>query len=178
VRGEEELFADLLNLCGSPGYVHALSLLSFRDNFVRFRREIKAKDMDHIFSRSRLRFAGNCLRDCHVFKVSAKVWVAGSSPAMESVEYRLGPNLMAIGALDGDDCGPRDIVALEIRPAGLHLVERLGIFGRVLHGDKQRCAIGREAGARLEKSIQLNPEPDRLVAFDGTFSQVARWMMG
>jgi hypothetical protein len=55
---------------------------------------------------------------------------------------------VAIGALDGDDCGPWDIVALENRPAGLNLVKRLGIFGRVLHGDKQRCAIGREARAR------------------------------
>ena len=51
---------------------------------------------------------------------------------------------MPIGALDGDDGGARDIVALEIRPAGLNLVERLGIFGRVLYGDKLRCAIGRE----------------------------------
>jgi hypothetical protein len=85
---------------------------------------------------------------------------------------------MPIGALDGDDCGTRDVVALEIRPAGLHLVERLGIFSRVLHRGKQRCAIGREAGARLEKSIQLDPAPDRLVALDGTFSEVARWVMG
>jgi hypothetical protein len=81
---------------------------------------------------------------------------------------------MRIGALDGDDSGTRDIVALEIRPAGLNLVERLGIFGRVLHGNKQRCAVGREARACLEKSIQLNFEPDHLVAFDGTFSEVVR----
>lgn len=55
---------------------------------------------------------------------------------------------MPIGALDRDDGGPRDVVALEIRPAGLNLVERFGVFGRVLHGDKQRCAIRREARAR------------------------------
>ena len=54
---------------------------------------------------------------------------------------------MPIGALDGNDGGTRDIVALEIRPAGLNFVERLGILGRVLHRDKQRCAIGREARA-------------------------------
>jgi hypothetical protein len=81
---------------------------------------------------------------------------------------------VAIGALDGDDCGARDIVALEVGPAGLNLVERLGVFSRVLHGDKQRCAIGRKAGARLEKSIQLDPALGRPVACDGTFSEVAR----
>ena len=54
MRSEEEIFADLLGLCGSPGYVHALAMLCFRDNYIRYRHEIKPKDMDQLFSRSRL----------------------------------------------------------------------------------------------------------------------------
>jgi hypothetical protein len=54
VRSEEEIFDDLLGLCSSPGYVHALAMLCFRDNFIRFGRQLKAEDMDHLFSRSRL----------------------------------------------------------------------------------------------------------------------------
>src|SRR5437016_8800019 len=55
VRSEEAIFADLLHLCGSPGYVHALALLCFRDNFIRFgRRPLKAEDISHLYSRSRL----------------------------------------------------------------------------------------------------------------------------
>jgi len=54
VRSEEDIFADLLGLCGSQGYVHALAILCFRDNFIRFRHEVKAEDIDHLFSRSRL----------------------------------------------------------------------------------------------------------------------------
>ena len=54
MRSEDKIFDDLLGLCGSPGYVHALAMLCFRDNFIRFGRELKAEDMDHLFSRSRL----------------------------------------------------------------------------------------------------------------------------
>lgn len=54
MRSEDEIFADLLGLCGSPGYVHALAMLCFRDNFIRFGRELKPEDMDHLFSRTRL----------------------------------------------------------------------------------------------------------------------------
>jgi hypothetical protein len=54
VRSEDDIFADLLGLCGLPGYVHALAMLCLRDNFVRFRRELKVEDMDRVFSRSRL----------------------------------------------------------------------------------------------------------------------------
>ncbi len=53
-RSEEEIFAELSHLCISPGYVHALSLLCFRDNFVRYRSDVKAEDMAHMFSESRL----------------------------------------------------------------------------------------------------------------------------
>jgi hypothetical protein len=53
-RCEREIFAELSDLCGSSGYIHALSMLSFRDNFVRYRTDIKAEDMAHMFSESRL----------------------------------------------------------------------------------------------------------------------------
>lgn len=42
------------SLCSSPGYAHALALLCYRDTYVRYNRELKATDMDHMFSRSRL----------------------------------------------------------------------------------------------------------------------------
>lgn len=54
MRSEQEIFQDLANLCCSTGYVHALSLICSRDNYIRFRREIKAEDMQHLFSRDRL----------------------------------------------------------------------------------------------------------------------------
>jgi hypothetical protein len=54
MRSEQEIFEDLFGLCGAPGYVHALSMLCFRDNFIRFGRELKAEDMQHLFSLSRL----------------------------------------------------------------------------------------------------------------------------
>lgn len=53
-RSETEVFSELSRLCRSPGYIHALSYLCFRDNFVRFSGEITAKDMLPLFSRERL----------------------------------------------------------------------------------------------------------------------------
>lgn len=54
MRSEREVFADLAALCTSPGYVHALAVLSFRDNYIRYSDELKAKDMMHLFSPQRL----------------------------------------------------------------------------------------------------------------------------
>jgi SEC-C motif-containing protein len=54
MRSESEVFDELRSLCGSPGYVHALALLCFRDNFIRFGRELKAKHLENLFSRERL----------------------------------------------------------------------------------------------------------------------------
>lgn len=53
-RSEEDIFAELTDLCVSPGYIHALSLLCFRDNFVRYGADLTAEDMTHMFSESRL----------------------------------------------------------------------------------------------------------------------------
>ena len=54
MRSEQEVFDELMGTCRSPGYVHALSMLCFRDNFISFGVELKAEDMDPLFSRSRL----------------------------------------------------------------------------------------------------------------------------
>lgn len=42
-RSEQEIFDELEILCGSPGYVHVLAALSFRDNFVTYPGEFTAE---------------------------------------------------------------------------------------------------------------------------------------
>jgi len=54
MRSEREVFADLAALCTSPGYVHALAFLAFRDNYIHYSDELKAEDMMHLFSPQRL----------------------------------------------------------------------------------------------------------------------------
>jgi hypothetical protein len=54
MRPEKEVFADLAALCMSPGYIHALSFLAFRDNYILYSDELKAEDMMHLFSPERL----------------------------------------------------------------------------------------------------------------------------
>lgn len=54
VRKEEEIFEELGKLCASPGYVHAIAHICFRDNVIAYKDEMKAEDMQHMFSRSRL----------------------------------------------------------------------------------------------------------------------------
>ncbi len=54
MRTEQEVFADLSLLCRSPGYVHAIAYLCFRDNMVRYYGEISAKDILPLFSTQRL----------------------------------------------------------------------------------------------------------------------------
>lgn len=53
-RAEQEIFGELAELCSSPGYAHAIAYLCFRDNMIRYSGEMKAKDMQHLFSKSRL----------------------------------------------------------------------------------------------------------------------------
>jgi hypothetical protein len=50
MRTESDVFADLGALCRSEGYVHALSVLCFRDNIVRYSGQMRAKDMLPMFS--------------------------------------------------------------------------------------------------------------------------------
>lgn len=54
MRSEQDMFDDLAKLCSSPGYVHAIAYLCFRDNMVRYSEEMKPEDMRHLFSTSRL----------------------------------------------------------------------------------------------------------------------------
>jgi hypothetical protein len=54
MRNEGEVFADLKVLCGSSGYVHALAIICFRDNIVRYSGQMDPKDMLPMFSPDRL----------------------------------------------------------------------------------------------------------------------------
>lgn len=53
-RSEQEIFDELATLCASPGYAHAIAYICFRDNIVRFSKEIKPEDMHEMFSSERL----------------------------------------------------------------------------------------------------------------------------
>ena len=54
MRSEEAIFRDLSALCTSPGYVHALAYLCFRDSVIRYSDEMRAEDMGHLFSMEHL----------------------------------------------------------------------------------------------------------------------------
>ena len=54
MRPEHVIFDELAELCISPGYVHAVAYLCFRDNMIRYSGEMKAEDMQQLFSKSRL----------------------------------------------------------------------------------------------------------------------------
>ncbi|KXW57146.1 hypothetical protein FEMY_23370 [Ferrovum myxofaciens] len=53
-RSEQSIFDELAALCASPGYAHAVAYLCWRDNIIRYSGEMKAEDMLHLFSKSRL----------------------------------------------------------------------------------------------------------------------------
>ena len=53
-RPENYILQDLEKLCTSPGYVHALAFLCFRDNFIGYSEELKPKDLDKMKSYDRL----------------------------------------------------------------------------------------------------------------------------
>jgi hypothetical protein len=44
-RSEKEVFDDLDVLCGSPGYIHVLAYLSFRDNIILYNDQMTSEDM-------------------------------------------------------------------------------------------------------------------------------------
>lgn len=54
MRCEQAIFDELAELCVSPGYVHAISYLCFRDNIILYSGEMKADDMQQLFSKGRL----------------------------------------------------------------------------------------------------------------------------
>jgi hypothetical protein len=54
MRVEQAIFDELAALCVSPGYVHALAMLCFRDTVVGFADEMKAEDRAKMYSPSAL----------------------------------------------------------------------------------------------------------------------------
>ena len=54
MRSEQTIFDELSKLCSSPGYVHAIAFLCFRDNMVRYSGDMQPEDMQHLFSNTRL----------------------------------------------------------------------------------------------------------------------------
>lgn len=54
MRSEQVIFDDLASLCASPGYAHAVAYLCSRDNMIHYSGEMKAEDMQHLFTKSRL----------------------------------------------------------------------------------------------------------------------------
>jgi hypothetical protein len=54
MREENAISRDLSAICTSPGYVHALAYLCFRDSVVRYSDNMTAKDVEHLFSMDRL----------------------------------------------------------------------------------------------------------------------------
>jgi hypothetical protein len=54
IRPEQEIFDELSRLCVSPGYIHAVAFLSFRDNMILYSGEMKPEDSRHLFSKQRL----------------------------------------------------------------------------------------------------------------------------
>ena len=54
MRSEQAIFDEMAALCASPGYAHAVAYLCSRDNMIRYSGKMKAKDMQHLFSKSRL----------------------------------------------------------------------------------------------------------------------------
>lgn len=54
IRSEQVIFDELAELCVSPGYVHAIAYLCFRDNMILYSGEMKADDMQQLFSKTRL----------------------------------------------------------------------------------------------------------------------------
>lgn len=54
MRSEQAIFDDLASLCCSSGFIHAVAAICSRDNVVGFKNELRAEDISHLFSKSRL----------------------------------------------------------------------------------------------------------------------------
>lgn len=66
-RTERAIFDDLVKLCTRPGYVHAIAYLCFRDNVIRYARDVSGKDFAKMRSFERLiRNEINALIGCMV----------------------------------------------------------------------------------------------------------------
>jgi hypothetical protein len=53
-RGEQDVFADLVKLTASPGYVHAIAQICHRDNLIVYRQTLTVSDMEPMFDGNRL----------------------------------------------------------------------------------------------------------------------------
>ena len=53
-RSENEVFADIAELCRRPGYIHAIAHICFRDNVILHAGDIKKADLNKMFSALRL----------------------------------------------------------------------------------------------------------------------------
>lgn len=53
-RTERETFSELETLCASPGYIHAVAYLCFRDNLIKYTGQLGVKDMDTHYEGSSL----------------------------------------------------------------------------------------------------------------------------
>ncbi|MBB4099377.1 YecA family protein [Sphingomonas kyeonggiensis] len=53
-RREDEIFEDLAKMAAEPGYAHVIAGFCTRDNFTWYSDEIRAEDLSHLYSRSRL----------------------------------------------------------------------------------------------------------------------------
>lgn len=53
-RTEAAVFANIAELCSSPGYVHALAYICHRDNFIEYDTEMKLPDTAKLFTQGRL----------------------------------------------------------------------------------------------------------------------------
>lgn len=54
MRTEQQVFDELGSLCRSPGYVHAIAHVCFRDNIIGYSGEMKAGDLHRMSSMERL----------------------------------------------------------------------------------------------------------------------------
>ncbi len=50
-RCEAEVFAEIAALARESGYVHAIAQICYRDNLVSYTKEMKASDLQKLFSR-------------------------------------------------------------------------------------------------------------------------------
>ena len=53
-REEHEIFSELAALCTAPGFAHAIAFFCYRDNLVRFGKELTPDDLTHLSSGSQL----------------------------------------------------------------------------------------------------------------------------
>jgi hypothetical protein len=53
-RPEQEIFDELGELAATPGFAHLVAYFCSRDNFTWYSDEMRAEDMQHLYSRSRL----------------------------------------------------------------------------------------------------------------------------